>query len=117
MLDITKLLGLMVEHDASDLYLTVDSPPMYRINGVVRPAGTTCLTPDDVETLSNSLMNDKQQKVYQDTNEQNLAIYYSSLGRFRVNVFRQRGCAAVVIRQIKSNILSTIYPAIRSLLF
>lgn len=106
MLDITKLLGLMVEHDASDLYLTVDSPPMYRINGVVRPAGTTCLTPDDVETLSNSLMNDKQQKVYQDTNEQNLAIYYSSLGRFRVNVFRQRGCAAVVIRQIKSNILT-----------
>lgn len=104
MLDLTKLLSVMVEHDASDLYITVDSPPMYRINGVVRPAGNRCLQAVDTEGLANSLMNDKQQREFQEKNEQNLALYYPSLGRFRVNVFRQRTCVGVVIRQIRSNI-------------
>ena len=52
MLDISKLLAVMVEHEASDLYLTVDSPPMYRINGVVRPAGNRCLQSTDTEALA-----------------------------------------------------------------
>lgn len=106
MLDISKLLTVMTEHDASDLYLTVDSPPMYRINGVVRPAGNRALQPADTEALANSIMSDKQQKEFQADNEQNLALYYSSLGRFRVNIFRQRGCIGMVIRQIKSHILT-----------
>jgi len=106
MLDITKLLSVMVEHDASDLYLTVDSPPMYRINGVVRPAGNRCLQTSDTEGLGTSIMNDKQQKEFQATNEVNLALYYQALGRFRVNVFRQKSCVGIVIRQIRSNILT-----------
>jgi twitching motility protein PilU len=106
MLDISKLLQVMTEHDASDLYLTVDSPPMYRINGAVRPAGNRMLQAADTEALANSVMSDKQQKEFLERNEQNLGLYYSSLGRFRVNVFRQRGCMGLVIRQIKSNILS-----------
>ena len=105
MLDITKLLTVMVEHEASDLYITVDSPPMYRINGVLRPAGNRCLGDTDVEALAYSIMNDRQQKDFLATNEANLALYYSALGRFRVNVFRQRGNMGVVIRQIKSHIL------------
>lgn len=105
MFNISKLLAVMVEHDASDLYLTVDSPPMYRINGGVRPAGNRCLQPGDVDGLANSIMSDKQQREFLERNEQNLALYYPSMGRFRVNVFRQRGCVGMVIRQIKSNIL------------
>lgn len=105
-LDITKLLTVMVEHDASDLYLTVDSPPMYRINGIVRPAGNRCLSADDTELLAQSIMNDRQQKEFEQANEQNLALYYSTLGRFRVNAFRQKNCVGLVIRQIKSNILT-----------
>jgi twitching motility protein PilU len=104
MLDISKLLALMIEHDASDLYLTVDSPPMYRINGSVRPAGNRCLESGDTEVLANSIMSDKQQREFLETSEMNLALYYSSLGRFRVNVFRQRNCVGVVIRQIKTQI-------------
>ncbi len=106
MLDITKLLSVMVEHDASDIYLTVDSPPMYRINGAVRPAGNRCLQTTDTEQLANSIMNDKQQREFMETNEMNLALYYQSLGRFRVNIFRQRTFMGMVIRQIKSNILT-----------
>lgn len=106
MLDITKLLTLMVEHDASDLYLTVDSPPMYRINGMVRPAGNRCLQASDVEELARSIMTEKQQRDFMESNEENLALFYPALGRFRVNLFRQRGNSAVVIRQVKSNILN-----------
>lgn len=106
MLDISKLLTVMVEHDASDLYLTVESPPMYRIHGTVRPAGNRKLLPSDTEGLAKSILSDKQQQEYDEFNEANLALYYPALGRFRVNVYRQRDTVAVVIRQIKSEILT-----------
>lgn len=104
MLDIRKLLTVMNEHDASDLYITVDSPPSYRVNGVVRPAGNRCLEPEETEALAVSVMSEKQQRDFEEKNEMNLALYYSSLGRYRVNIFRQRGCVGMVIRQIKMNI-------------
>jgi twitching motility protein PilU len=104
MLDIRKLLTVMKEHDASDLYLTVDSPPAYRVNGVVRPAGNRCLEPEETEMLARNIMTEKQQREFDEHNEMNLALYYSALGRYRVNVMRQRGVVGLVIRQIKSNI-------------
>ena len=104
MLDIKKLLTVMNEHDASDLYVTVDSPPSYRVNGVVRPAGNRCLEPEETERLAMSVMSEKQQREFQEDNEQNLALYYPKLGRYRVNIFRQRGCIGMVIRQIKTEI-------------
>jgi twitching motility protein PilU len=106
MLDISKLLTVMCEHDASDLYLTVDSPPMYRINGVVRPAGNRMLTNEDTRALAYSIMNDKQQREFDEANEINLGLYFPALGRFRVNAFVQRSCVGLVIRQIKSTILT-----------
>lgn len=102
MLDISKLLTVMSEHEASDLYLTVDSPPMYRINGVVRPAGNRSLQPDDTRSLAYSIMTDRQQREFDEQNEMNLGLYYPALGRFRVNVLIQRSCVGMVIRQIKS---------------
>lgn len=106
MLDIRKLLTVMNEHNASDLYITVDSPPSYRVNGTVRPAGNRCLDPEQTEMLAMSVMSEKQQREFQANNEQNLALYYPSMGRFRVNIFRQRGCIGMVIRQIRTNILT-----------
>ena len=106
MLDLSKLLAVMIEHDASDLYLTVDSPPMYRINGTVRPAGNRCLQSEDTATLANGIMNDRQQREFDAANEENLALYYQNLGRFRVNIFRQKGNVGIVLRQIKTHILT-----------
>lgn len=105
-LDITKLLAVMVENDASDLYITVDCAPMYRIQGSVRPAGNKTLNQFETEALAMSIMDDKKQKEFMQHNEQNLALYYPSLGRFRVNVFKQRGNVGMVIRQIKTKISS-----------
>jgi twitching motility protein PilU len=104
MLDVTKLLSVMVEHDASDLYLTLDSPPMYRINGITRPAGNRSLTDEDLKEIALSMMNDKQRNEFETENELNLALYYAALGRFRLNLMVQRGSIAMVIRRIKSSV-------------
>jgi twitching motility protein PilU len=104
MFEITKLLKLMVEHQASDLYLTTDSPPMYRINGVLNPAGNRALAEEDTERLAVSVMNDRQQAEFERDNEQNLGLNYESLGRFRVNILRQRSTIALVVRRIKLEI-------------
>lgn len=103
-LEIERLLALMVEHQASDLYLNVDAPPTYRINGITKGAGNRGLEPEDTEYLARSIMSDRQIAQFESYNEQNIALYYQSLGRFRANIYRQRGTVGLVIRQIKTNI-------------
>jgi len=109
-MDIRTLLGQMVERGASDLYLTIDSPPMLRIEGVTEPYGSEILKGADVEALGHSLMSERQRAVFDEKLEMNLAIASERLGRFRVNVFRQRGAIGVVVRQIK-----TVIPTLEEL--
>ena len=106
MLEMSQLLKVMCEHGASDLYITVDSPPMFRINGSLRPAGNKSIDPFLAKELAMSIMNDSQQKDFEAKNEINIALYFPEIGRFRVNAFVQRGCVGVVIRQIRSEILT-----------
>jgi twitching motility protein PilU len=105
MIDVRALLKNMVEWDASDLYLTVDLPPMYRIQGITRPSGETVFTNEQLEALAQFIMREKQRRDFLETMEMNLAMYYPELGRFRVNIFRQRGNVGIVFRQIKVNIV------------
>lgn len=104
---IEELVRFMVKQDASDIYITVGVPPMYRIQGVTKPAGNQPLTPEITEALANASMNERQRKEFAETYEQNLALFYPGLGRFRVNIFRQMNCVGMVIRQIKTTILTT----------
>lgn len=105
MAEILEYLKYMVEKDASDIYLTVGIPAMFRIEGTTLPySDETPLTAEDTEMIANSVMNDKQRKIFEEEFEMNLALAYADLGRFRVNIFRQRGYAGLVIRQIKLNI-------------
>ncbi|GIW41041.1 MAG: twitching motility protein PilT [Candidatus Binatia bacterium] len=103
-MDIRKLLEEMARQEASDLYLTVDSPPVLRVEGEVRPLPLPRLTPPDVEALANSIMTERQKAAFEEKLEMNLAISSETLGRFRVNIFRQRGCVGVVIRRIRAKI-------------
>jgi len=103
-MEIRDFLKVMVERDASDIYLTVESPPMYRINGVTQPIGDGKLANEQLEVLANAVMKEKQRKDFEETLEMNLALAYDDLGRFRVNIFRQRGNVGLVIRQIKVEI-------------
>jgi twitching motility protein PilU len=86
----------MVEKDSSDLYLTVARPPMYRVNGKVRASEHDSFTPQSLEDLAKSFM----------SHELNLALSLPKISRFRVNVLRQRGSVAIVVRKIKVDIPS-----------
>jgi twitching motility protein PilU len=104
-MDMRSMLKVMVDRDASDLYLTVDLPPMYRIQGVTQSIGGTSFTNEQLEALANEMMRERQRREFEEKLEMNLALFYPDLGRFRVNILRQRGNVGVVIRQIKVEIV------------
>ena len=99
-----ELVQEMVRREASDLYITVGSPPMYRVEGVVSAWGNRKYTHEETETMTLSLMSQIQKTYFSRRWEMNLAISYPDLGRFRVNIFRQRGFMGMVLRHIKINI-------------
>jgi twitching motility protein PilU len=107
-MEIKELLQVMVEKEASDVYLTVASAPMYRIEGVMQPIGDFKFTPAELETLARSVMSEKQWEEFNSKLEMDLVLVLSipDLSRFRVNVLRQRGSVALVIRKIKFEIRS-----------
>ncbi len=107
-MEIKNILEIMVAHDASDVYLTVASPPMYRIEGVVQPIGDVKFTPSDLENLAKTVMSEKQWLEFDSRHEMDLVLVLSipDLSRFRVNILRQRGSIALVIRKIKFEIRS-----------
>ena len=103
-INIRELLEEMVRRDASDLYITVDSPPMFRVEGETFPWGESKYSPEETEIMALSLMSQTQKTYFARRWEMNLAIAYPNLGRFRVNIFRQRGYFGMVMRQIKIHI-------------
>jgi len=109
-LSIKQLLMVMVKKDASDIYITAGMPPAYRINSVVYPVKQSPLNAVQCEQLANSTMSEKQRATFSAEYEMNLALSYPDLGRFRVNIFRQRGHIGMVIRQIK-----TVVPTLEEL--
>ena len=103
-MEIKELLQEMVRLDASDIYITVGIPPIYRKEGINTSFGAKNLTAEDTRILAESIMNDKQREDFYEKMEMNLALYYPELGRFRVNIFLQQRNIGIVIRQIKINI-------------
>lgn len=100
MLSLEKLLHLAGEQKASDIHLTVESPPVLRIDGSMVQLKTEKLSQVDLETYAHSLMNDQQTKRFAEYGELDLSYSMPGVGRYRVNVFRQRGSIGVVIRLI-----------------
>jgi len=99
---ITRLLERILELDASDVYLTAGSPPVFRVEGVATPADEPSLTSEDTAALAAEAMTDPRQvEEFARTKEMNLALSLASRGRFRCNVFQQRSSVGLVIRQIK----------------
>ncbi len=109
-ISIKQLLKVMVEKDASDLYLMAGAPPGYRIDGVILRLGEESISPARIERLSSGLMNEKQKAEFAIEMEMNLSAAIAGVGRFRVNIYRQRGSVGMVIRQI-----TTIIPSLGDL--
>jgi pilus retraction protein PilT len=101
---VLDLLRIMEEQRASDIYLKAGSPPMYRIDGEVRSSPHEPLTPADVEVLAGELMTPRDQQRFAAEQSVDLAYSASGVGRFRVNIYRQRGSIAVVARRVRQDV-------------
>jgi twitching motility protein PilU len=106
----------MVEMEASDLYLTVARPVMFRVEGKIRPGGDHVFSPAELETLAQSVMNEKQRREFAETLEMNLATSLPGVSRFRVNIFQQRGSVGMVVRRIKADVMSVAELGLPSIL-
>jgi twitching motility protein PilU len=103
---VDPLLKLMAEKQASDMFFTAGAPIQIKINGVVMPVNAQVMEPAAVQKIAYEIMNEDQIREYEKTLEMNFAIGRGELGSYRVNVFRQRGAVAMVIRFIKPDIPS-----------
>jgi twitching motility protein PilT len=104
---INDLLGKASEQKASDLHIKVGSHPVIRVNGNLIPL-TDCkrLTQEDTNTMAFSIMGGRQKQKFKENFEIDIAYSVPGLGRFRVNVFQQRGTVGMVLRVIPVKILS-----------
>src|SRR6478735_6781551 len=105
-MDIGYFLKLMTEKNASDMFLTTGAPVYIKVEGKLYPLGNTGLPPGMVKKIAYSLMDEGQVPQFERDLELNMAIALSDSGRFRVNVFKQRGEVGMVIRAIRSVIPS-----------
>lgn len=103
-MDIKLLLRLMAEKNASDLFFSTGAPPHMKIEGVSTPMGQGALPPGAIKNIAYEVMTQKQIDEFEEEWEQNFAISVDDIGRFRVNVFMQRGEVGMVMRHIKSDI-------------
>ena len=99
-----SLLRELVDRRGSDLYLTTNSPPLVRTEGITQPIGDRALASGDTENLADSLMSDEERATFSNAMELNLAIEEQDCGRFRANVHRQRDEVGLVIRHVKTSI-------------
>lgn len=102
-----ELLREAAEQEASDLHITVSTPPILRINGVLVPMeGREDLTPQMTEQMAFSIMDEEQQERFRKSGELDFAYSLSGVGRLRVNVYRQRGTVAMALRFIPFQVRS-----------
>ncbi|KIQ97606.1 PilT/PilU family type 4a pilus ATPase [Lysobacter sp. A03] len=105
-MDIGYFLKLMTEKNASDMFLSTGAPVYIKIEGRLHPLGNTGLPPGMVKKIAYSLMGDGQVPQFERELELNMAYSLPDTGRFRINVFKQRGEVGMVIRAIRSVIPS-----------
>ncbi len=101
-----QLLKVMVENGASDLHITVNSPPQYRINGSLVPLKLPPLTHIETQRLAYSILNDAQKHKFEEEKELDLSFTIKGLSRFRANIYNQRGTIAAAFRLIPTTIKS-----------
>ena len=106
MVTLHELLEEMVKRGASDLHLTVGTPPQLRIDSKLIRTDHDVLTAEMTMKLAYSIMSEKQRKKFEENNELDLSFGIERLSRFRCNVFMQRGNVAVALRQIPYKIMT-----------
>lgn len=101
-----KILQRAIQRDASDIHLKSACPVYYRIDGKIETQHEIVISPGDIESFTNILLSTDQHRHFMKRGEIDLAFTEKGVGRFRVNVFRQRGQVSMVLRRIKTKMLT-----------
>src|ERR1700741_4902395 len=106
-MELNEILQVALRGGASDIHLKAGLPPMFRVDGSLVPLKDgRRLPPEEIARMAFGIMNEFQKDRFKTANEVDLAYGVPGLGRFRVNVFQQRGTIGVVLRVIPFKILS-----------
>lgn len=103
-MDFDSLLKLMVHKKASDLFVTVGTPPAIKVNGKISPVTKKALNSTQTHQIVTGIMNDRLRSEFEEHRECNFAISRSGVGRFRVSAFMQRNQVGMVLRRIETHI-------------
>lgn len=103
-MEIDALLKRLAGQDGSDLYLATGAPPSARFDGIVTPLAEQSFKPGEIAAMAASIMDAEQRLEFDRELEMNLAISLTGIGRFRVNIFKQRNDVSMVIRNVKLDI-------------
>lgn len=103
-MEMTPYLKLMAEESASDLFFCTGAAPHLKVDGMIRSVGQQKLGPGEGDKLAQLIMTAPQKKEFEEVLEMNFAVELPNVGRFRVNIFRQRGEVSIVIRYIQTKI-------------
>jgi len=101
MIDIEPLLKAAAENLASDIHVRAGGPPYMRVDGELIPVDVPPMSPEDAERFCFAMMTDEQLRQFRGSNEVDFAYTLDGVGRFRVNVFRQRGMVGAAIRRVQ----------------
>lgn len=97
-------LKIMVMKDASDLYLSTGAPACMKFHGQLKVVDKATMTPNRIKEIAYTLMDEEQARQFEHKPEMNLAVSETGVGRFRVNIFKQRNTIGMVVRNIKTQI-------------
>ncbi len=103
-MEFLDLLRTIVKEDGSDLYFSTGAPPSMKVLGKLTPITDKAYDKGEIKKIAYSIMDDAQIAEFEDKPEMNLAISEKNIGRFRVNIFKQRSDVAMVVRVIKTEI-------------
>jgi len=101
-MDFNDLLKMMVQKNASDLFITAGVPPSLKVHGAITPVSQNALSAEQARALALALMDARQREEFERTHECNFAINPEGIGRFRVNVFIQQQRTGMVLRKIET---------------
>lgn len=101
---INDYLYALAENDGSDLYLSTGAPPCAKFQGKLKPLSKTAYKAGEIDAIAQAIMDEEQREEFLHELEMNLAISISGVGRFRVNIFKQRNETSIVVRNIVTEI-------------
>lgn len=101
---IDQYLNILAKKDGSDLYLSTGAPPCAKFQGALKPLAQEPFKPGEIEQIAHEIMDEEQRKIFAQELEMNLAISIHGVGRFRINIFKQRNETSIVARNIKTDI-------------